>query len=111
VSRLLQGGLIVLFVVVVGLVVGTLSAGYQETTAPASSSYTRCTTANNFTSCQDVGKSSFLASVFESSILPFPTDDSEFSIFLNGVWLLIMGFLLVVGVLLIVLSFVPTLGT
>lgn len=108
-SRLLSGAIIILFVVVVSLVVGTVTALFQAQNAPAGASFTKCSTQDNFTTCQDVGKGSFLAEVFGASITPFPSDEGIAG-FLNAIWLLTMGLLLVTGVLLIVSAFVPLLG-
>lgn len=108
-SRLLTGVLIVMFVLVTSFIAGTVSALYQSTSGPAAASFTKCSTANNFTTCQDVGKSSFLSQVFSASILPFGASDGLGG-FLSVVWLLVMGLLLVAAVLLIVTSFVPTLS-
>lgn len=109
-SRFLSGALIVLFVVVVSLVAGTVSALFEEDTAPAGASFTKCTTTDDATTCHDVGKGSFLKEVFGATIMPFNGDGSTLAGFLNAVWLLVMGFLLVAGVLLIVSSFIPLLS-
>lgn len=107
-SRFLQGAIIVLFVVVLSFIVGTVSALYASSTEPEPGEFSRCTTDDNFTTCEAVGKGSFLADVFSAAIIPFSSESSFLAGFLNAIYLLVLGFLLATGILLIVVSFIPT---
>lgn len=102
----MTGALIVLFVVVTSFVAGTVSALFQEDAAPASTAYARCTSSDTNATCENLGKTSFLHNVFEATILPFGTSDGIGG-FLSVMWLLVMGFLLAAGIILIVLAFIP----
>lgn len=106
-SRFLQGAVIILFIVVLQFVVGTVSALYTTGVGPDGETFTNCEETDNVTECNDVGQTVFLAEVLRASILPF-TGEGAFVGFLNAIYLLILGFLLVVGVILIVVSFIPT---
>lgn len=100
-SRLLQGVTLILLPIVINSVIAIIATGASSTTAPPG-----CTDSNNFTTCEQVGKTDFLAALFDvtvSGIEGLPT-------VANFLYVLIMAFLLVAGVLLVVLAFVPLTG-
>lgn len=99
-GRILDGSLMVMFVVVVNFTVAFITTG---ATTPEDA-FTRCDSDENFTSCENLGKTTFLAEVFDVTY----TGIDGAPLFINALYVLIVGFLFTVGVLLIVLGFVPT---
>lgn len=107
-SRLLEGGLLVLFVIVLAFIVGTVSALFTNATGPEGDEFTNCDTEDNFTTCQNAGRDNLLGEIFTASIFPIPAESSDFAAFLNVIYLMVLGFFLAIGIVLIVLAFVPT---
>ncbi|MHB8632761.1 MAG: hypothetical protein ACYDBQ_02170 [Thermoplasmatota archaeon] len=97
-SRLMSGILIVVFVLVVTIVTATVNQG-----TVAVSNATGCSATDNYTSCQNVGKSSFLGSLFSTTV----TGIKGAPLVVNALYLTVTGIMLATGVLLIVMSFVP----
>lgn len=97
-SRLLQGVTLILIPLVINSLIAIIATGASASTPPPG-----CTDTNNFTSCEQVGKTTFLEALFDvtvSGIEGFPT-------IANFIYVLIMAFLLVAGVLLVLLAFIP----
>lgn len=97
-GRLMAGAMIILFV----LVVNTMAA-FITTGATTSGSVTGCTSSDTNTTCEAVGKTSFLASVLDVTFTGFTGAPT----IINVLWGVLMGVLLTVAVLLIVLAFIP----
>jgi hypothetical protein len=100
-SRFLAGVLILLFVLVVTAVVALIGTDVTSGTSPPG-----CTDANNLTTCESVSKTTFFVSLLSVSVSGINGAPSWFNI----VYLLIMATLLTAGIILIVISFIPTLG-
>lgn len=98
-SRLLEGSLILLFLLVVNLLTALVQSGAASTTAPPG-----CKDSEDASSCDNVGKTSFVKAVAKTAVKGIEGAPTWF----NAVWLLVAAMLLTVGVLLIALSFVPT---
>lgn len=103
-GRLITGFLIVLFVVVVNTVVAFITTSATGVGGVEEVGWTNCDQDDNFTSCENVGKTTFLAEVFDVSY----TGIDGAPPFLNLLYVIIVGGLFTVGILLIVLAFVPT---
>lgn len=97
-SRLMAGILILLTFLLLNIVITVVNTDTGTGTAP-----TGCTGANNFTTCQDVGKTSFLASLFQTTV----SGVTDAPPVMNAIYLLVSATLLVTGILLVVLAFVP----
>lgn len=98
-GRLLDGSLILLFYILVNVLAAFITSGAE------SGSFTdSCSTANNVTSCESGGRESFFDAVADVTVSGF---DGAPPI-VNILWLLVGVFLLSLGVLLIVVSFIPT---
>lgn len=96
--RLLAGGLIVLFVLVVNLVTADITTGDTTASYPVG-----CTATDTNVTCERVGKTTFFASVLHTSVHGI---DGAPDI-VNASYLVVTGFLFIIGVFLMLLSFIP----
>lgn len=99
-GRLVTGVTIVLFL----LITTTLLAFIRQGTASAES-IPGCTTNDNATACENVGKTTFFAAVRDVAV---GNIDDQAPTIINVLWVLIMATLLTTAVFLIVTSFIPT---
>lgn len=98
-GRLVTGSLLILFFIVVNVLAAFITTGAE------SGSFTdSCTTSQNVTTCEESGRESFFSAVADVSVSGF--DGAP--VIVNVLWLLLGVFLLSMGVLLIVVSFIPT---
>ena len=95
-SRLLSGALIILFVLLLGAIVTAVSGSVAS-----GQDFSNCSTSNNITECENVGKGSFFSQVADVTFA------GGIGGFFGVLYSLIMGLLLTVGILLIVLAFIP----
>lgn len=100
-SRLLQGVTLILMVLAINAVIALIQTSATTAEAPDG-----CTTANNFTTCEQVGKTSFLASILAVTV----TGPAGLPATASIIYVLIMATLLVAGALLVLLAFVPLTG-
>lgn len=100
-SRFFTGVLLVLVV----LVINTVAAMIQNDTATGPT-IAGCNSSNNATTCANVGKTTFLASLLTVTV----SGISGAPLLYNVLHVLIFGILLIAGFVLIVISFIPTLG-
>jgi len=101
-SRLMTGVLLVLTFVCINVLVA-LAQDLDATTPTVTS----CTgSEETYDDCEQVGKTSFLGAILRTTVSGIPGLPGVF----NAIYVLIGGILLVTGVLLIVVAFVPTLA-
>lgn len=102
----MSGAMIILFV----LVVNVMAAFIGTDTATGTGSFSSAcasggsNSTSNHADCEAQSKASFFSSVFGTTFTGF---GSEAPVIVNALWGLTMGILLTVGVLLIVLAFIP----
>jgi len=100
-SRFMNGVMLILAFLLMNTFAALIVSGSASTTtAPG------CTTSNNFTTCQNVSKTTFLSALFAVTVTGVSGAPDVFNI----IYVILSGTLLVAGVLLVVISFVPTLG-
>lgn len=98
-SRFLQGVTLILLPIIINSLIALIATG----TASAST-IPGCTSADNFTTCEQVSKTTFLESLFDVTV----TGIAGLPDAANFIYVLIMAILLVAGVILVVVSFIPT---
>lgn len=101
-SRLLSGLLIIVGVILINTVVAFVEVGITSGSV-VPDNLPGCSTSDNATECHELGKTSFLAAVAGVTFTGFDGAPTVF----NVLWGVVMSLLLVGGVLLIALSFIP----
>jgi hypothetical protein len=96
-GNILAGGLMILFVLIVTLLTAFIQLGTEELQG-----FNRCDNDGNTTQCESGSTSSFASAVADVSVSGL---DGAPAIF-NGIYLLVMGSFLVLGVVLVVLGIV-----
>lgn len=99
-GRLVAGGLIVLFILLVGGVIAFIVDG-----ATSSTEFVRCSGTDTNSTCENVGKTTFFSAVRDTTLLGDFGDGTP--AWVTTIWIITMGFLLSLAILLIVLAFVP----
>lgn len=100
-SRFLSGLMMVLFALLINAISAFIGSDSASASAPVG-----CTTNNNFTTCQDVTRTSFLAQFFSATVTGVSGAPTWFNVF----YVLVMDTVLVGGIILMVISLIPTLG-
>ena len=107
-SRLLQGSLIILCFLMIGVVAAFITNGAtSEGDDGTSTEFSQQCDSGNFTNCGDTGKSTFFDAIRDTAVGSFGDGTP---LIVSVLWILGGVFLLSVGVLLIVSAFIPTLG-
>lgn len=105
-SRVLQGTIIILFVVVVQILMAYFISEASDGDAPVAFSFADCDEEGTHTDCENVGKTSFFQALAAVSFTGL--DVAGAPLIVNVLYVSILGLLLSAGVLLVVLGFVPT---
>lgn len=98
-SRLMEGSLILLFYLLMNVVAAFITNGSDSSTFSDA-----CSTSNDVTTCESAGKASFFSALADVTVTGF---DGAPDI-VNALWVVTGVFLLSMGILLIVLAFIPT---
>lgn len=99
-GRLVSGSLIILFYIVMNVLTAYLITG-----ANPDSFTDTCSTSNDVTTCESAGKAAFFSAVADVTVGDFGEGTPAF---VSLLWILVGVFLLSMGVLLVVVSFIPT---
>lgn len=98
-GRFMAGATIVVVVIVAELFGAYMASESLDNTPQL----TGCNASQNVTQCQTLSKTSFLSALFSVTVSGF----DGINPFLNLLWVTIMGALLAIGVILMVISFIP----
>lgn len=102
-SRLFAGVIILLTYIVIRLFIPLLAESVEN---PAATSVPGCSVSDNVTTCQEVGKTTFLHYIYAATVGSIKGAPFVFNFF----YVLISGAMIVMATILIATSFVPTLS-